>query len=215
MHFLETPRFPGCPSFGYTSEPMYRVTVVATTGGYERRNRHWTYPLHRFTMTVGPRLQAEIAELLEFWHAVGGRAYGFRFHDYVDFKSCQIQDTPTSIDQPLVISPAASSGVYQMIKVYTAGVLSQVREITKPVAGTIMVADNGVLKTEGVDWTLDDTTGLVTINFSPAGALSWGGEFDVPVRFDSELPVEIVNKNIHSVQFLLMELRFTIDEALS
>jgi hypothetical protein len=43
--------------------------------------------------------------------------------------------------------------------------------------------------------------------YAPAGALTWGGQFDVPVRFDSEFPVEILNLRIQSATFTLRELQ--------
>jgi hypothetical protein len=75
------------------------------------------------------------------------------------------------------------------------------------VTGTVLLADEGVLKTEGADYTIDYSTGRVAILFPPEGTLTWGGEFDVPVRFDSEFPVELMDKRIQSASFLLRELR--------
>lgn len=204
--FLETPRFPGCPSFGFMSEAVYAVAIIERASGVEQRNRSWSRPLHRYTATVGPRLEAEIQEALEFYHAVGGRAYGFRFRDAVDYKSCRVNETATALDQPLEVI-ADSPEYYQMVKRYTMGALSQQRDIYKPVQGTILVADNGVTKTEGADYTVDYTRGTVDLLFAPVGALTWGGEFDVPVRFDSEFPVEALNQRIQSATFTLRELR--------
>jgi uncharacterized protein (TIGR02217 family) len=206
MSFLETPPFPGCPSFGYVSEPRYSVSVTQRAGGHERRNANWSRPLHRYTLTVGPRMEAEIAELLEFWHAVGGTAYGFRFKDFADFQSCRSGSTIAATDQPLIVT-ADSPSAYQMTKRYTWGARTQDRDIVKPVSGTILVADGGVLKTETTHYVVDYTTGIVDINFSPSGALTWGGEFDVPARFDSEFPVEIVTRRIESAQFAVAEIR--------
>jgi uncharacterized protein (TIGR02217 family) len=207
VSFLESPPFPSCPSFGFVSEPMYSVSVIERASGIESRNRNWSRPLHRYTATLGPRVEAEVQELLEFYHAVGARAYGFRFHDYVDFKSCRGNLDPSSTDQPLYLDPTASPEVYQLVKEYTFGDLTQQREIRKPVEGTILIEDDGDLKTEDVDYTIDYTTGLVTLNFAPSSSLTWGGEFDVPVRFDSEFPVEIVTRRIQSASFVLRELR--------
>jgi uncharacterized protein (TIGR02217 family) len=205
--FLESPPFPKCPSFGFVSEPMYSVTIIERSSGIESRNRNWNYPLHRYSATVGPRAEEDIAELLEFWHAIGGTAYGFRFNDGVDNRSCRLYETITPTDQPLVIDATHSPTAYQLTKRYTYGARSQDRPIFKPIADTIRVADGGVEKIETVDWTLDTTTGLVTLLFTPAGALTWGGEFDVPVRFDSEFPVELVDRRIQSVSFVLKEQR--------
>jgi len=207
MEFLETPRFPTCPSFGYTAEPVYNVTAVRTAGGHESQNRNWSRPLHRFNCRVGPRAIEEVAELHEFYHAMGGPFVGFRFKDYADFKSCRAHETVTPLDAPVVLDEDLSPDAYRLVKRYTYGVRTQDREITKPVAGTVRLASDGVEMTEGVDWTIDETTGIVTLNFSPVGVLTWGGEFDGPARFDSEFPVEIMDSDIHTVQFTIMELR--------
>jgi uncharacterized protein (TIGR02217 family) len=205
--FLETPRFPGCPSFGITSEPLYAVSVVERANGGEKRNRDWDRPRHRYTVTVGPRMEAEISEVLEFYHAVGGPAYGFRFKDPVDFKSCRVESEPSSTDQPLPELEGGSPSQYQLTKRYTMGANTQDREIYKPVSGSILIADAGVLKTEGADYDIDYTTGEVILNFTPSGALTWGGEFDVPARFEQGFPIEIVQLRIQSVTFTLLELR--------
>ena len=167
MSFLETPRFPGCAKYGVTSEPDYSVTIIRRASGQERRNRNWSRPLTRITITVGPstRMDDEIQELLEFWHAVGGSAMGFRYKDVADYKSCRVSDTATATDQPLVLT-ASSPITYQMTKRYTFGAQTQDREIYKPVSGTILIADDGVTKTENSDYTIDYTTGLVTFLYA-------------------------------------------------
>lgn len=204
MSFIETPRFPKCPSFGYTSTPQYSVTITRTVSGSERRNRNWARPLLRFDCTVGPRGEDDVQEILEFWHAMGGPEVGFRFKDYLDFKTCRVGETIDKSDQLLT---SLTPTTYQLVKGYTVGSRTQLRKIYKPVNGTILIADNGVLKTQGLHWNLNYATGLLTISFTPVGPLTWGGEFDVPVRFDSEFPVELIDNKIQSVQFALTEIR--------
>lgn len=207
--FLESPRFPGCPRYGYASEPMRSVTIVERKNGHERRNINWIYPRQRITLTVGPSEggDAAVQELLEFWHAVQGEAYGFRVKDYSDFKSCYVSSTPAATDQPLVQN-TNSPIEYQMIKRYSAGALYADRIISKPVQGTIVVEDDGSPKTEGIDYTIDYTTGLVTLNFTPSTAgPTWGGEFDLPMRFDGPFPIEIISHRHQSVSFALKEIR--------
>jgi len=205
--FLETPRFPQCPSFGFVSEPMYVVSVVERASGVELRNRSWSRPLYRYTATVGPRVEGDVQDALEFYHAVGGRAYGFRFKDPVDYMSCRVGQAPTALDQPLYAVSGSSPEAYQLVKEYRYGALTQQREVYKPVQGSLLIADAGVTKIESVDYTVDYATGLVQLLFTPSGALTWGGEFDVPVRFDSEFPVEVLNARIQSASFSLRELR--------
>lgn len=206
MSFLEDPRFPACPGFGHQSVPNYSVTITETVSGAEHRNRNWARPLHRYSVTVGPQLEEHVDELLEFYHALGGQECGFRYKDIADFKSCRKSETSTVLDQAAELLPGSPGG-WQLVKAYRAGVRVQTRVILKPVAGTIVIADNGVQKVEGVDWVMDYTTGIFQVFFVPVGIISWGGEFDVPVRFDSEFPIEAVSERIQSVQFALKELR--------
>lgn len=206
MNFLETPRFPSCPAYGYTAEPMYSVTHIEHASGRERSNLNWSRVKHRFTFSVAQRSDY-IAEVLEFWHAVAGTAGRFRFKDWADYKSCRVTDTITALDQPLIVDPDSTAGDYQLLKRYTAGALTRDREIVKPFQGTIRIADDGDELDEGSDWTLDYATGLVTFASPPDGPVTWGGEFDVPVRFASELPIQIVSNQVQDVQIVLLEVR--------
>jgi uncharacterized protein (TIGR02217 family) len=206
MEFLETPAIPACPKFGATSEPDYSVTITATAGGWEYRNLNTAESLTRVNITVGPgpELDEEVQELLEFWHALGGPHIGFRYRNHADYKSCRVRGTPSSTDQPLVL---ISGSDYQITKRYTAGAQSRDRAIKKPAESTILIADAGTLKTPTTHYTIDDTTGIVSILFSPVGDLTWGGEYDIPVRFDSSFPVEQLQWRVQSVSFSLKEFR--------
>lgn len=206
MSFLETPRFPICQRYGYTVRPQWSVTISEYASGLEDRNRNWERSKRLFNVTMGPKQEQHIDEVYEFWEALAGPECGFRFKDWADFKSCPINDEPVATDQVLLLIPGSPGG-YQLTKTYRAGARATVRNILKPVEGTIQIADNGVLKTEGSDWLLDYTTGLLTIFFSPAGQVTWGGEFDVPVRFNSEFPVEIMSYRVQSVSFELIEIK--------
>lgn len=214
MAFLESPRFPGCPKFGYTASPRYSVTISKTASGRERRNRNWARPLYRYDLTVGPstRGEDEIQELLEFWHAVGGTEVGFRFKDWADYKTSRVNEDVSMLDQVLTLS-GGSPGGYQLIKEYTAGVRTQQRTIYKPVSGTILLANNGVLMTPGSQYAVDYATGIVTLFVAANGPITWGGEFDVPVRFDSEFPIELSGHQIETVSFAVTEIRDPSDEA--
>ena len=208
--FLESPRFPGCPRYGFISEPMYSVSIIERASGVERRNRNWAYPLTRLTITVGPSEggDAAIQELLRFYHAVGGQAIGFRIKDFADFKSCEVGATPAATDCPMLLVTGVSPDEYQLAKRYTYGALNQDRPIYKPVSGTIVVEDDGDPKTEGVDYTINYTTGRVTLNFVPSsGGPTWGGEFDLPARFDGTFPIEIISHRQQAVSFLVREIR--------
>jgi uncharacterized protein (TIGR02217 family) len=213
MSFIESPRFPGCPSFGFSGDPTYDVSIIETASGRETRNRNWSRPLMLYSVLVGPRREVDIQECRDFYHVAGGTARGFRLKDYTDYKSCRVNETASALDQPL-IETADSPGIYQMVKTYDVGAvdednvaITQDREIYKPVQGTILIAANGVTLTETTHYVIDYTRGTVDFVGSPSSPLTWGGEFDVPVRFNSGFPVEILNRQIQSVQFILREIR--------
>jgi uncharacterized protein (TIGR02217 family) len=119
----------------------------------------------------------------------------------------------TALDQPLqAITLDDSSTAYQLTKAYTVDPITQLREITQPVGSTILIAnDSGAAQT---DFTLDESTGLLKPGETFTGTPhSWGGEFNVPVRFDSELDTQIVDKQIQSVTFRLTEKRLQLATA--
>jgi uncharacterized protein (TIGR02217 family) len=206
MSFLETPRFPECQRYGYTVRSQWNTTITQFASGDEDRNRNWERSLRMYNVQMGPKHQDVIEEAADFWESLAGEECGFRFHDHKDYKSCALSASPAATDQVLLLI-AGSPGGYQLTKTYRKGTRATVRKILKPVEGTIRIADNGVAKNEGSDWILDYTSGLLTAFFSPVGQVTWGGEFDVPVRFDGEFPIEVISYQVQQVQFQLVELK--------
>jgi uncharacterized protein (TIGR02217 family) len=183
--FLESPRFPEVLSYSSKGGPRFSTTVVPVASGFENRNRNWVYPLYEYDASKATQSPAEMELLLSFFSAMGGKYYGFRFKDPLDFKSCAYSETVSYANQVLGVGNG-SNKVFQLIKKYTAGAVSQTRKILKPVVGTVSVGVNGVLQSSG--WTVDTTTGVVTFVTAPSNgyAVTAGFEFDVPVRFDSD-----------------------------
>lgn len=179
--------FPNCPTFGYIAEPNYLVKITSREGGYERRDRKWSRPLLTISASpTGDQSNEEIKQVINFWHAMGGMSYGFRFKDWTDFDSTVLGNTaPAVTDQPLAPSGDSPTS-YRLVKEYTFGSFTQQREITRPRGESIMIGnETGVAQT---DWTLNEATGLVTIGNTFAGTPTcWGGEFYVWVRFDAQL----------------------------
>ena len=212
MSFVEE-RFLFCPSLGAQSIPRYAASIARMMSGAERRNRFWQYPLCRFLIAIDPREIEEVQFVLRFFHAMGATECGFRFPDRADYKSCMVHETPTPLDQPL--EPTGDSpGTYQLIKEYTVGTRTQQRIILKPVASTIRVANGDGDEQDADTWEIDETTGIITALEGFSGVpSSWGGEFDVPVRFESEeLPIILQQNTIHGASFSLIELRNPNDE---
>jgi uncharacterized protein (TIGR02217 family) len=189
MAFLESPRFPENISFGASGGPGYLTDIVPLKSGFEQRNSLWTFP--RGTWDVGQvtKTKTAYAPLVAYFRSVGGRRDGFRFKDWQDFQDFENQGS--GVLGTLGVGDGATT-VFQMYKNYTNGSAVDQRIIRKPVAG-ILFFDNG----SPVTPTLDTTTGLATFGSAPAvgHALTWTGQFDVPVRFDVDaLKTEIVDK---------------------
>lgn len=177
-------RLPARLAFGCTGGIERRTEIVTLASGFERRTSPWTQGRRRFLIATAVRPLDEVAELLAFFEARGGRLAGFRFRDPTDFKSCAPSAQPAASDQPLGIGDGARK-VFQLAKTYGIGSEAVVRPIAKPVAGTVKVAAAGVALAAGA-FAVDTATGLVTLTAAPAaGAVVTAGfEFDTPVRFD-------------------------------
>lgn len=210
------PVFPVCPTFGFTGTPDYSVTVIERASGIRSVNRNWYYPLHVYAaVPMGSRPEADIYRIQRFWHAVGGRAGRFKFDDRLDNTSADSPELDvTASDQPIVVDPANSPATYRLFKTYEDedALLQQVRIISKPVQGTILVALDGVEIDEGADWTLNYETGVITFTAPSAGVYTWGGRFYVPVMFESSAEFVMSDHKIRQTGFSLRELRIRPDE---
>ena len=184
MAFHEV-RFPDDISRGARGGPERRTQIVELASGDEERNASWANSRRRYDAAYGIRRADDLAAVVAFFEARNGRLYGFRFKDWADFKSCLPSQTPSAADQVIGTGDGTTTA-FQLVKRYASGSQTWTRSITKPVAGTVLVAIDGVMQASG--WSIDTTTGLITFDTAPvAGAsITAGFEFDVPVRFDTD-----------------------------
>ena len=126
-------RFPDNIAYGATGGPEFATTVVATGSGHEKRNVNWSEARGRWDVASGLKKQAQIDELIAFFRARRGKAYGFRFKDWTDFKAT---------GQLLGTGDDAQTE-FQLVKHYPSGSVIEARTITKPVAGTVQVYKDG------------------------------------------------------------------------
>lgn len=202
-----SPIFPGCPTFGFSMKPRLLVKKTEMESGRVFRDRKWLQGLRMFEgVPLGNRPQADIEEVMQFFWAIAGESIVFRFKDWSDFKSCNLDDDPLPTDQPFTFV-AGSPGGYRLAKLYTTAGLQEYRKITRPKADTIRVANELGVEQAASRWTLDEATGLLT----PGGTFSgvpttWGGEFYVPVAFDEGgTQFEITSHEVLSATVTLLE----------
>ena len=179
-------RFPTAISLGATGGPERRTDIVVTGSGSEERNSRWADSRRRYNAGFGVKSLDDIHEVVRFFEERRGRLHGFRWKDHTDFKSCAPKGQITALDQAIGTGNGVTAG-FALVKRYGTGLRDYVRTITKPVAGTVIVAVAG---TAAVNFTVNALTGVVTFNIGsiPAAgaAITAGFQFDVPARFDTD-----------------------------
>ena len=187
MTFHEV-RFPDDIAYGAAGGPAYSTSVVATASGFEQRNANWSAARGNWDVSSGLKQQAQLDILIAFFRARKGKAYGFRFKDWTDYRA-----TGQSLG-----TGDGTTKTFQLVKAYASGAGSETRTIAKPVLGTVVPYLGGVKQTSG--WSINTTTGLLAFVVAPAQgvAVTVDFEFDVPVRFDTDsMDVTIENFNLN------------------
>jgi len=158
--------------------PGFSTNIVTSSSGNEYRNANWQQARLRFDAGPGVRGDREVERLLTFFRARRGAAIGFRFRDPYDFSSNGMSGEPSAGDQQIGVGDGARAG-FELTKTYSGG---ECRRITRPVAGSIRVAVDGVEQAGG--WSLEDLGRIVfSVPPSPGSSITAGFLFDVPVRF--------------------------------
>ncbi len=188
MSFHEV-RFPTQIARQAQGGPERRTEIVALGSGHEERNARWADSRRSYNAGYGVKSIDDLHAVISFFEERRGRLHGFRWRDPSDWKSCPPETTPTALDQQLGVGDGVRR-TFQLSKTYGASFAPWQRVITKPVAGTVMIAVANMIKTEGIDFTVDTVTGVVTFELPATPAVganvTAGFIFDVPVRFDTD-----------------------------
>lgn len=198
MSFFETPRFPETIAFGASGGPEYSTGIIESWGGDEQRNRQWRYPRHRYQIGLALRSETDTRALYAYWNSIAkGTANGFRFPDFGAGES-------TGLDE-LIGTGTGSSADYQLVKLYSSGPYTDIRPITKPVSGSLTIKVAGV---PTGSYSVNTTTGIVTMSATLGAVITATYTFDVPVRFVSDrLAITRVNGGYQWDSIELIETR--------
>lgn len=179
-------RFPVSISRGASGGPERRTEIVVLGSGREERNNRWADSRRRYEAGFGVKSLDDLHEVIRFFEERRGRLHGFRWKDHADFKSCAPQQQANALDQAIGTGDGVTA-TFQLKKTYGTGLRNYERAISKPVAGSVLVAVGGAAATQ---FTVNLTDGAITFlpgHIPPAGAtITAGFEFDVPVRFDTD-----------------------------
>ena len=175
-------RFPLSIGLSARGGPQRRTEIIPLTSGREERNAVWAGSRRRWDAAPGVRSLDDLAALTAFFEERRGRLHAFRFADPLDHKSCTPSAEPALTDQTLGAGDGGRTD-FQLIKTYGGGPTAWTRDITHPVAGSVLVAVDGAPAT----FTLQEG-GVVTLDSAPApgASVTAGYRFDTPARFDSD-----------------------------
>lgn len=182
-------RFPTDISRGAQGGPERRTEIVVTGAGHEERNARWADSRRHYNAGYGVKTLADLYRVVSFFEERRGRLYGFRWRDPTDWSSTEPGGVASYEDQ-VIGTGDGEAATFQLQKRYGVSHAPYVREIVKPVAGSVTVGVDGIAQTDGTDFVVDVATGRLTFlpGHVPAnGALITAGfTFDVPVRFDTD-----------------------------
>lgn len=201
-------RFPLDIALGARGGPERATDIVTLASGREERNSRWLHSRRRYNAGYGVKSRADMAAVLAFFEERRGRFHAFLWRDGLDYSS-NGTDVPGMLDQMV----GTGDGVrvsFALTKRYGANFDPYLRPITKPVAGSVVMAVAGVA-VPATDFSVDALSGVVTFDVAPAlgVAVTAGFLFDVPVRFDIDrLDVELTGFDAAEVPSIpLIEVR--------
>jgi uncharacterized protein (TIGR02217 family) len=163
--------------YGSSWADDFAVDIVTSAGGQQYRSLRHPYPVRKFDISYMLDSATTWSALLGIYYRAHGKFAGFRARCFDEWSSNGAKGTPTALDQAML---PISAGVYQLAKTYGADKAAgatgyAVRQIRKPVAGTVLVGI-GSTAIRSADWSVDTTTGLVTLAADIAGTITSIGQ---------------------------------------
>jgi len=174
-------RFPEDVSWGSSGGPQFKTQIFETYRGFEKRNIDWAQPIMKFDVKYGIKNDTQMLRVLEFFNARQGRAYGFRYKHWGNYR---IRNGP-------IATGDGYSTRLPMWKFYGFHGARMYKRLRKIVQGSVMDVGVGAVggMTEGVDYNIDYDTGEIALNTAPGHGIpiyAANLEFDEPVRFDTD-----------------------------
>ena len=160
----------------------YNTIINKSKNGNELRISNYDYPLLSYNVINEIKTKTELEDIINFFKLVKGRAYGFKFKDWLDYKV---------INQNIAVADGEQKD-FQLIKTYNINNKLQTRKITKPKQVSIFINNQNITTNISINY----ENGIITFNTPPEKdtIISASFEFYVPVRFDND-KIEIVMKN--------------------
>lgn len=204
--------FPTNLSAGSSFGPGYSTSVIELKSGAEERLSLWGGGgKRRFNLGYNIRKPSQLYDVQTFFIARVGAANTWRLKDWSDYATSLTGtthlpgDAAVSNTDVLIGAGTGSQTQFQLFKTYTSSAQTVNRTIELPIASTVTVAVDGVSQTQGADYTVDETTGILLFTSIPADTLdiTVGFEFECKARFGTEvdlsMDVDLDEFNIGSI----------------
>jgi uncharacterized protein (TIGR02217 family) len=174
----------------FMSAPSFHTTIIPLGNGDEVRVADWDDGRVEFNASLGVRSLKDLRALVSFHRRRKGMQRPFLVRDLLDYE-VSLDET----DEGVFGTGDGTTVAFQLKKNYVDDYNTDSRTIRKPEQGAVKIYVNSILKNEGVDYTINYSTGVVTFltGHVPAlgSVLEWTGRFFVPVRFTFDrVPVE-------------------------
>jgi uncharacterized protein (TIGR02217 family) len=189
---IPTYRLPPYIEEGAQGGPEFATVIQESVSGQEQRIKVWAKCRARYDIGYSI-LNSEdpvgnYRAVLALFYGHNGRFRPFRFKDWGDYQATDANfgtgdGTHTAFQLSKTYDPS-------LILLGTPGPFTYTREIYLPSTAPV-IKKNGVTQTVTTHYTIG-SSGLVTFVTPPTTghALTWTGEFDIPVRFDADhLPI--------------------------
>ncbi len=186
---------PGTISQGSEAAPVSLVDIARGPTGFDQRRSRRSRRLRRFNLAKNIRKANDINDLYAFFEVMNGPEHSFAITNILDDRSCKPENTPAANDA-VIGSGDGANAVFQLKKQYKvtevdgSTVVAIDRNIYLPVSGTVLIAVDGVTKTETTHYTVNYATGVVTFTAGNEPAVgvnnvTAGFKFREKVRFDT------------------------------
>jgi uncharacterized protein (TIGR02217 family) len=208
MTYIAGIRLPEDIERGALGGPRFNTSVLELDSGFEKRNQNWQDTRAEYDAGYGllekfdadpTSLKLDIDKLVHFFYTVRGKAFSFRFKDWVDYEVGS--ENGVDISAQFLHFGDDTTTIIQLFKRYNfeASTNPHDRLLTKIVASSYEFFLDGTPIPEGAgagEFQIDIDTGLMTLGTAPAstGGTGPGGEevvtgrfeFDVHARLDTD-----------------------------
>lgn len=192
-------QLPACYSEGSEAYPVRPVDIVRSASGSPIRKAKRSQSYREFHITFAARTRNMVHDIISHYELMGGSEHSFPVRDKFDFRSGKPEDAITALDARLGVGDGVTAA-FQCTKQYKRTLLDGVtviaidRTIKVLKVGTLVVAVDGVIKTEATHYTADYDTGIITFtggNIPTAGQVVTAGfEFYVKCCYGPQNPVQ-------------------------